>query len=227
MASIGAFNGVNSVLTDVSQIGFRAMNFRQETSTAVTKTQSGRIIRSSVATTLWRATLDFAAITYEQFRQIQGFIALARGSLNDFTIELPNISNRTATAEIQDSATGQLEVSAQDIAVGGVAGSTEITGVVVDTILGATDKTILKMGDVIKFANHDKVYMLSTDITTTGSVGDILINFEPGLVTAVTAGTQIIYNNVPFKMIFANNLQDYRYNVDGTVNARIDVQEVI
>lgn len=212
MANIGYFNGTSSVLSNVDQIGFRAINFRQQTTTAVTKTNSGRVIRNSSATTLWVGTLDFIALTYQEFRQVQGFVALARGSLNDFYIELPNISNRTAGAT-----SGTVTVL----------GDTTAGATSTDVSLGSwTNGTIINMGDFIKFSNHDKVYMATTDITP-DSAGDVQLSFEPALVSDINASNTVSYDNVAFKMIFSNDLQEYRYNVDGTVSCRIDVEEVI
>jgi len=216
MASIGFFNGTSSILSQVNQIGFRAINFRQETTTAITKTNSGRVIRASAATTTWKATLEFVSLTHQQFRQIQGFVALARGPLNDFKIILPLISDRTAGAT-----TGTITTGAQD-AVNYAKGATDVE----IALTSWTGGTIINMGDVIQFDNHDKVYMATTDITP-DSGGGVHLNFEPPLTADVPAGTEVKYNDVAFKMIFTNDLQEYRYNTDGTVNCRIDVQEVI
>lgn len=216
MASIGFFNGTSSILSNVNQIGFRAINFRQETTTAITKTNSGRVIRASAATTTWKATLEFVSLTHQEFRQIQGFVALARGPLNDFKIIFPNISNRTAGAN-----TGTITTGGPD-AVDYAKGATDVE----IAMTAWTGGTIINMGDVIQFDNHDKVYMATTDITP-DSAGGVHLNFEPPLTADVPAGTEVKYDDVAFKMIFTNDLQEYRYNTDGTVNCRIDVQEVI
>jgi len=235
MANIGHFNGTQSVLSNVSQIGFRAINFRQKTQTILTQTLSGRTIRSSVATTLWTASLEFPALTYQEFRQIQGFVALARGSLNDFYIQFPNISSRTAGGTLENLFV--LEAAESGATSVQAYATTDSAGDLDEAIpsIRNPEGTILNMGDVFKFSNHDKVYMATTDVTP-DSGGQFTINFEPALVTAVTghdsadsAGIipSVQFDNVPFKMIFLGDTADYRYNVDGTVNFRIDVQEVI
>ena len=48
-----------------------------------------------------------------------------------------------------------------------------------------------------------------------------------GLTDSAGAITEITYDDVPFRMVFKGDSADYRYNVDGTVNFRIDVEEVI
>ena len=242
MAYIGFFNGTNSVLSNVSQIGFRSINFKQKTQTVVTKAISGRTIRTQQATTLWEGTLEFPSLTHQEFRQIQGFVALAQGALNEFDIILPNISSRTAGGRLfnlgveQDADAGNTTIRCyQTVDSAG----TPITDI--DDSAGFTPSdgfTILNMGDVIRFDNHNKVYMLTTDATPDSS-GAFELKIQPGLTTAVkgidssgttdSAGaiTEITYDDVPFRMVFKGDSADYRYNVDGTVNFRIDVEEVL
>ena len=241
MAYIGFFNGTNSVLSNVSQIGFRSINFKQKTQTVVTKAISGRTIRTQQATTLWEGTLEFPALTHKEFRQIQGFVALAQGALNEFDIILPNISSRTAGGRLfnlaveQDADAGSTTIRCYQTSDSagspiGINDSAHFTP--------SDDFTILNMGDIIRFDNHNKVYMLTTDATPDSS-GAFEIKIQPALTTAVkgidssgltdSAGaiTEITYDDVPFRMVFKGDSADYRYNVDGTVNFRIDVEEVI
>jgi hypothetical protein len=241
MAYIGFFNGPNSVLSNVDQIGFRSINFKQKTQTVITKTISGRSIRTQQATTLWEGTLEFPTLTHQQFRQVQGFVALAQGSFNEFDIILPNISSRTGGGQLfnlavkDDLPAGTTTISAYQVrdsagqpikGDGDSAGYTEADGF-----------TILNMGDIIRFDNHNKVYMCTTDITPDTS-GDFDIPIQPALTTAVTGMTgkdntdygditEITYDDVPFRMIFKGDSADYRYNLDGTVNFRIDIEEVL
>ena len=239
MAYIGFFNGTNSVLSNVSQIGFRSINFKQKTQTVVTKAISGRTIRTQQATTLWEGTLEFPALTHKEFRQVQGFVALAQGALNEFDIILPNISSRTAGGTLfnlavqQDKDAGNTTIrcyQTTDSAGGFENASPSYTT--------ADAFTILNMGDIIRYDNHNKVYMLTTDATPDSS-GAFDIQIQPALTTAVkgidssgltdSAGavTEITYDDVPFRMVFKGDSADYRYNVDGTVNFRIDVEEVL
>ncbi|QDP67683.1 MAG: hypothetical protein Tp123DCM190181_28 [Prokaryotic dsDNA virus sp.] len=212
MASIGAFNGSGSTLINPNLIGFKSMNFQGLNNIAFTQSNSGRTIRKGTATMLWRATLEFPFYTQDQFREIQAFQSQARGRLNDFTIELPGISSKKATAAVST-------MTAKD--------ASDVGSTAVDVALtGWTSGTILKAGDVIKFSNHSKVYMVTGDVTP-DSAGDVQINFQPSLIKAVAISDTVTFDNVPFKMIMANDAVEYQYNTDGTVNYRMDVQEAI
>ena len=241
MAYIGFFNGTSSVLSNVNQIGFRSVNFKQRTQTVVTKTISGRTIRTQQATTLWEGTLEFPALTHKEFRQVQGFVALAQGSLNEFDIILPNISSRTAGGTLHNlsvkdnTAAGSTTIAAYqtlDSAGQPIKGDGDSAG-----YTPADGFTILNMGDIIRFDNHNKVYMGTSDVTPDTS-GDFDIPIQPALTTAVvgltgkdnsnfSTITEINYDDVAFRMIFKTDSQDYRYNVDGTVSFRVDVEEVL
>ena len=70
----------------------------------------------------------------------------------------------------------------------------------------------LKAGDFIKFANHDKIYMVVADQSdiSTGS-----LTIEPPLTTAVSS-SNITYDNVPFTVHLTNDIQEF--GVVGTAN---------
>jgi hypothetical protein len=83
------------------------------------------------------------------------------------------------------------------------------------------------MGDTIKFSGHNKVYVVTEDCVQSADPSAFAVAFEPPLVLDVANAETVTYDNVPFKVILTSDLQEYQYNVDGTVNYRIDVQEVI
>jgi hypothetical protein len=101
------------------------------------------------------------------------------------------------------------------------AGATSIT-------LGGTGTGTLKAGDFIKFANHDKVYMVVADQSDI-STGTLTI--EPPLTTAITTST-IIYDNVPFTVYLTNDIQEFGVvgnDKDGNLlyQFEIDVEEAL
>jgi hypothetical protein len=194
--------------------GFTAVNFRMTTATKKTESASGRIIRATNSTTKWKGTLQYPPVSYEEFLPIQAFVGRCQGPLNEFDIVIPELSTHnphpTQLTYVRADAT---------------AGSSSV--LITSDQINKTN--LLQAGDHIRFPNHTKVYMVTEDVVTDGS-GNGTINFTPGLVQAVnfdSTGDTIIVNNVPFRMILTNDIQEFGYRNDGYVSYEIDVEEVV
>ena len=72
-----------------------------------------------------------------------------------------------------------------------------------------------KAGDLLKFASHDKVYMVVSDVTSSSNAATVTI--EPPLTTALADDSVVTYDNVPFTVHLTNDVQDF-----GTVGADKD-----
>ena len=96
------------------------------------------------------------------------------------------------------------------------------------TAVGVTGGTgTLKKGDLIKFSNHNKVYMITEDVNLDGSTVD-RIPFYPPLITALTGGGQTItYTDVPFTVYMDRDEQKFITQADGTFKYEIVMNEEI
>ena len=83
----------------------------------------------------------------------------------------------------------------------------------------------LKKGDLIKFSNHTKVYMVTADVTISGT--NDAISFYPPLVTGLTNSTTVTYDNVPFKVYLTGDNIQYKSSTDGKFQYQIKVNEEI
>ena len=83
----------------------------------------------------------------------------------------------------------------------------------------------MKKGDLIKFSNHDKVYMITADVTISGT--NDAISFYPPLVSGITNSTTITYNSVPFKVYLTGDNIRYATSTDGKYQYEIKVNEEI
>ena len=210
MAYIGFF--------PITNVGAQAVRFRQQTLTKKTETASGRIIRATTSTTKWKGTISFPPMTRAEFQPIQAFISRCQGPLNEFDLVIPTVS--TSSSEFNHGV-GALHIDA------GASADAGATSIAVNCGTGPTN--VLKAGDVIRFHNHSKVYMVTEDVDS-DATGDATINFQPGLVTAVSddsAADDITAQDVPLRMILTNDLQEFAYRTDGLVEYEIDVEEVI
>ena len=89
----------------------------------------------------------------------------------------------------------------------------------------------LLIGDLIKFSNHSKVYMLSEDTNLDGSSVDV-INITPPLVSSVAPAdgstlVTITYDNVGMQVIAEDNVQEIKCNIAGLVQYQQKFREVI
>lgn len=204
MAYIGTFP---------STPGFSAAGFKQNTITKRTQTASGRQIRATNATTLWSGTLVFPTMNLSEFRPIQAFVALSQGTLNEFDIVIPLVSESQSVNAAALSATVDGAHSAGD------------TTIAISTNLGGAGNA-LKAGDIVRFANHSKVYMCTSDINTDG-LGNATMNIQPALTENLVNNENITTNNVPFRMILSNDVQEFGYQTNSLVSYEIDVEEVL
>jgi len=207
-------------VTDISPpIGITAVNFKQQTQTKITQTASGRSVRVSNATTLWGGSIEFSPMTQSQAKQMSGFLSKARGPLNDFYVVIPGASEFHGVANNAPVFTvnGAFAAGSTSISVTGTAGTGSIAG------------TYWPPGMVIRFASHDKVYMVTNDVNNLvwSTTSNKTVTIEPPLVSAITTTSVIEYDNVPFKVFATSDLQEYQYTNDGLVGYRIDVQETI
>ena len=192
-----------------STVGFRTVNFRALSATKQTTTQSGRRIRISTAGTRFSATIQYPRMSLTNWKPIQAVATRLQGPLNSFDVVLPSISENSS-------------------GVTGITATSSVASAGASTVTLATNKnsqTIMKAGDVIRFASHNKVYMLTADATTDGS-GNVDVAITPSLVEATTSASATV-DDVPFRMTLANDIQEYKYATDGTIAYEIDVIEEV
>ena len=166
---------------------FTAINVKSNQQTQVSVSDSGKSFRRQVAGQYWSFSLSFPEMTRANFAPLQAFMIKQRGAKESFTVTFPSYMNAQGTASGSPTGTAS-------------AGATSIT-------LGGSGSGTLKAGDFIKFANHDKVYMIVADAGNIASSNTLTI--EPPLQTAVS-GIAITYDSVPFTVYAPNDVQQFR-----------------
>ena len=166
---------------------FTAINVKSNQQTQVSVRDSGKSFRRQVAGQYWSFSLSFPEMTRTNLAPLQAFMIKQRGAKESFTVTFPSYMNAQGTAS--GSPTGTASPRATSITLGGSGSGT------------------LKAGDFIKFANHDKVYMIVADAGNIASSNTLTI--EPPLQTAVS-GIAITYDSVPFTVYAPNDVQQFR-----------------
>jgi len=192
-----------------STVGFNTVNFKTNTNTRQTISQSGRRIRVSTASSRFSATIQYPPMTLANWKPLQAVATRLQGPLNSIDVVLPSVSENSSG------------VTGTTATVNGAASQGA------STVTLATNKnssTILKAGDVVRFASHTKVYMLTADATTDGA-GAVTIAITPNLFEDVADTSSVTVDDVPFRMTLERDIQEFKYATDGTVSYEIDVVE--
>ena len=176
-----------------------SVSSQQNTITSVTT--SGRVQARQIDGQRFTITLTYPPMTRSEFAPIKAFLMKQRSRLNTFTVVPPTIKDALGTASGTPTGTAS-------------AGDTSIT-------LGGTGTGTLKAGDYIKFANHDKVYMVVEDQSDI-STGTLTI--EPPLRLAISA-QDITYDNVPFTVRLRNDIQEFSIGTTNLYQYELDVIE--
>ena len=191
----------------ISNSKFQTLGIKSVQKTLLSKSASGKRYARQIDGQRFLFTANIiTSKRSDVYGELMAFIMKQRSSKETFTIVPPEISNARGTASGTPNGTAS-------------AGATSIT-------LGGSGTGTLKAGDYIKFANHDKVYMIVEDQSDI-STGTITI--EPPLREAVSS-SDITYDSVPFTVYLVNEMQEFGgigADKDGNVlyKFELDVEE--
>ena len=192
------------------------MDFTSNVNNRVSRSVSGKVQRLKTGAQFFSFKLKSPPLTKADFKQIFPFIAQQDGQFDTFTVVLPELGSTTGTA------TGTITVLDDSTYTGASidAGSIQVP------VVNENNTGTLKKGDLIKFSNHDKVYMLTSDINLDlSSVNEL--DIYPPLVTAVDGNTTVVYNNVPIKVYLDEDQQSFTVQADGTYRYELNCVEEI
>ena len=187
----------------ISNAKFSTMGIRSIQNTIISKSDSGKKLSRQIDGQRFGFTARIiTAKRSDVYGELMAFIVKQRSRKENFTIIPPEVEDARGTASGTPHGTAS-------------AGATSIT-------LGGTGTGTLKAGDFIKFANHDKVYMIVSDLNGSGT-----LTIEPALREATANDTAITYDNVPFTVRLNNDLQQYSLGLASLVKYEVDFIEAI
>lgn len=170
----------------ISNAKFESLGIKSIQNTILSKSQSGKKLARQIDGQRFGFTARIiTGKRSDVYGELMAFIIKQRSGKENFTIIPPEVEDARGTASGTPHGTAS-------------AGDTSIT-------LGGTGTGTLKAGDFIKFANHDKIYMVVADQSdiSTGS-----LTIEPPLTTAVSS-SNIQFDNVPFTVHLTNDMQEF------------------
>ena len=186
------------------------INIKSNQTTIVSTAINGRRQARQLQNQRWSMTVSFPPMTRASFSPIFAFITAQRGRKESFTYTPPIIDDALGTE------TGS-------VLVNGVH-SVGDTTIAMDAFAGDGDGRF-KAGDFLKFASHDKVYMVVSDVTSSSNAATVTI--EPPLTTALTNDSAVTYDSVPFTVALKNDIQEFVIGQDALYRYELDFIEVI
>ena len=197
----------------ISTANFETMGIKSLQDTIISKSLSGKKLSRQIDNQRFGFTASIiVGKRSDIYGELMAFIIKQRSQKENFTIIPP---------EMED-------------ARGNVSGTVLVNGThaIGDTTINIDGMTgTLKAGDFVKFASHNKVYMVVADATADGS-NEATITIEPPLRTALADDSVVTYDNVPFTVHLTNDIQEFGVvGADGSGNLlykfEIDVEEAV
>ena len=180
---------------------FSAVGMKSNDPTLFSETVNGRMQSRKISGQKWEFSASYAPLTRTEFQPVSAYIDSLRGRHTVFTV-IP-----TAIGSASGSVSGTVTCSSTP------------AGSAVVPITGLTGT--LKAGDFIKFSGHSKVYKLTADRAGNGNLAIV-----PPLIAAVGTDT-VTYNNVPFTVRLANDVQEYSIGADMLHKFEVDFIEAL
>jgi|TARA_R110000796_G_scaffold235784_1_gene354909 hypothetical protein len=189
---------------------FSAIGFTSEQKTITSTTDSGKMFSTQIDGQRFSFTASYPTISRTNFAPVYAFIMKQRGQQETFQVILPVLSS----ARGHENGT---------VLVDGVhtAGDTTIT------VNGHhNDGTgAFLAGDLIKFAGHTKVYMITADVNPSSNASTL--NIEPPLRSNLANDEAVTYDDVPFTVRLSNDVQQFKTSVIDQYTFELDFIEAL
>ena len=177
----------------ISSAKFETMGIKSIQNTLISKSVSGKKLARQVDNQRFGFTVSIiTAKRSDVYGELMAFIIKQRSSKENFTIIPPEVEDARGSETGTVLVNGVHAIGDTTIAMDGFAGD------------GAGR---FKAGDFVKFASHDKVYMVVADATSSSNASTVTI--EPPLITALSDNSVVTYDNVPFTVHLTNDVQEF------------------
>ena len=187
---------------------FNAFNFKDESNTLISVSDSGRRYARKIDNQRWKFTCKYTNLTRTEFAPILAFITKQRGQKETFRVIPPKIKDALGSETTTISVNGAHTAGDTTIAIDG---------------FNADSAGSLKAGDFIKFSGHTKVYMVVADVTPSSNAATVTI--EPPIIENLSNDETVTYDDVPFTVYLEGGVQQYDIGFIDKYNYEFDVCE--
>jgi len=188
---------------------FRTLNFKDNRPTLLNQTISGKKQVRQIGGQYFSFTVAMPPLEQLDSQAIFAFLQKQKGSFENFTITYPLNNMGTSKNETDILVNGVHALSDSTIALDGFSHT----------------NNALRAGDLIKFANHTKVYMIQEDVTASG--GGATVSISPNLVATLADNEAVTVNKPSFTVYLESNEIVYSTDISGLFSISFDVREVI
>ena len=186
----------------------QAIEFKSNQPTVRTQSLSGRTQTRTFGGQYWSARIEMPFMTQADLKKVYAFLVKQKGSASTFTIAPHNLQQVTGTPSATE------DIKATTSSAQKLVGSTSVE---------MTNQNKFFAGDIIKFSNHTKAYMITAD---QGS--DDTIFFEPGLTTAITDSHDVLSGtNFELTVRLDDDSFTYKTGPNLVANLKFDIIEAI
>lgn len=201
------------------------VSIKSVTQTYRSVSQNLNVEKRSRGVQRWEVTLDYPMLSRDEAMDIYSFIIQQQGTFGTFEYNLPTPINTTRGTQTVNSAEGTPMVTDTRARLG--------RAIQVNNF-NRNATAALRAGDYFKFSNHDKIYMVTTNLSTDAN-GQGTLHFTPPLMDSVAAGnlqmnstdvfengTTIEYDNPTWTMGLLTD--EFEVPIDEHVHYSISIQ---
>ena len=188
---------------------FQALAFQDNRPTLINQTLSGKRQVRQIGGQYFTFTVSMPPMEQLEAQAIFAFLQKQKGMFETFLVGYPLNNKGTSHSETDILVVGAQSAGDAAIASDGFSHT----------------NNALRAGDLIKFANHSKVYMVTDDITASGGAASITIS--PPLVAAVADNEAITVNKPQFTVYLSTGEISYSTDASGFYSISFEVREVV
>tara|TARA_R100001163_G_C5065772_1_gene203816 strand:- start:802 stop:1407 length:606 start_codon:yes stop_codon:yes gene_type:complete len=190
----------------------RVLNFSSNRPNSTAYTLSGKRSVKQFAAQYFSFSVQLPAMSQSDFMPYYSFLIKQKGSFDTFTFQYPLENQGSDKGETDIAVNGTAAVGASQVPLDGFTNSTN---------------GVLKAGDLIKFANHNKVYMVTADENSDGSGEIAAVDIEPPLQAALVNNEAVTVNQPSFTVALVQDDVLYSTDASGFFTLSFDVREVL
>ena len=182
---------------------FMAVNFENKEYNVYAESVTGRPQARGLGGQKWMFSAQYNNMTEASMLPIMAYSTALRGSRTTTTVVLPELSDQSSGVSGTLTVSGSHSIGDDTISVTGTSG-------------------IHKAGKFVKFAGHSKVYMITADLSGSGT-----LNIVPPITNSLAGSEGVTYDAVPFTVRLVPGTYKINLGLPNIYTYQVDFMEEI